>query len=185
MLNWDVLRGSVDEPFLLKRVLSFIRVFLPPRRYLEIGVKDGDSLLCILHPGLEEVVLCDTWTDMYGGSAKGSHEHISDLLSDYPCTVTFLDGESQETIPKHMQGNLCFFDLALVDGDHSYEGCKSDLENCADLLKIGGYIVVDDIMHPAHLHLDECVSEFVSTSAYQVVFRSNIGYGVVVLQRSA
>lgn len=36
------------------------------------------------------------------------------------------------------------FDIVYIDGDHSYKVCKEDLENYSKLIKIGGYLVLDD-----------------------------------------
>lgn len=35
-------------------------------------------------------------------------------------------------------------DLVFIDGDHSYEGCKSDIENWIPHLKGGGFLVIHD-----------------------------------------
>ncbi|MDA9555796.1 class I SAM-dependent methyltransferase, partial [Pelobium sp.] len=36
------------------------------------------------------------------------------------------------------------FDLIYIDGDHSYEVCKQDIENYGKLLNVSGYLVIDD-----------------------------------------
>lgn len=36
------------------------------------------------------------------------------------------------------------YDVAIIDGDHSYEGVKFDFENYAPFVKAGGYIIIDD-----------------------------------------
>ena len=36
------------------------------------------------------------------------------------------------------------YDLLVIDGDHSYAGVKTDFENYAHLVKLGGYIIFDD-----------------------------------------
>lgn len=38
----------------------------------------------------------------------------------------------------------CFFDWMYLDGDHSYQGVLSDLENFGQKIKPGGYIIGDD-----------------------------------------
>lgn len=36
------------------------------------------------------------------------------------------------------------FDIVYIDGDHSYKVCKEDLANYAKLIKLNGYLVMDD-----------------------------------------
>ncbi len=36
------------------------------------------------------------------------------------------------------------FDIVYIDGDHSYKVCKTDLKNYSKLVKVGGYLVMDD-----------------------------------------
>ena len=54
---------------LLHKTLSFLAKGFKPKRYLEIGVREGDSLKAILdfyRPTF--VTLCDTWGENYGGT---------------------------------------------------------------------------------------------------------------------
>ena len=39
------------------------------------------------------------------------------------------------------------YDLILIDGDHSYEGIKSDYELYAGKVRTGGIILIDDYQH--------------------------------------
>lgn len=42
------------------------------------------------------------------------------------------------------------FDFIFVDGDHGYEGVLADLKNAWPKLKIGGFMLMDDILHKNH-----------------------------------
>jgi hypothetical protein len=59
----------------------------------------------------------------------------------------FVMGSSFETVPwftaKHGDQVVC--DVFSIDGDHSYEGCITDLVNAFKLMNVGGIIVADDI----------------------------------------
>lgn len=69
---------------------------------------------------------------------KNFYEVGMDLSS-----FTILQGmsENPEIIK---QASEKFYDLIIIDGDHSYEGITRDYKNYMDRLNIGGYLVIDD-----------------------------------------
>jgi len=114
--------------------------------YLEIGVQEGQSLAAVIraNPGLQRVTLCDDWGSSHGGTGRGDNGHIEILLRHlgFVGKVTYLTGRSQELVPSLNDA----FDLVHVDGDHSTEGARSDLEN---ILRVSTHwIVVHDIFFP-------------------------------------
>jgi hypothetical protein len=133
---------------------------------LEIGVADGFTLSCVIksHLSIKELVLCDTWGDTYGGTNKGNHQHIKELLMNacYPLhQTTFLDGDSKVEIPKYFNKHPNkVFDLCFVDGDHSGNGLWCDLINITPYAKS---VAVHDIRHPAHLYLQNVFYAFYET----------------------
>jgi hypothetical protein len=60
--------------------------------------------------------------------------------------VEFYAEESQIVLPRLTQG--WSFDLAVLDGNHRYEGVFLDLVYCGRLLKEGGVIFADDFQLP-------------------------------------
>lgn len=138
-----------------------------PRTYLEIGTREGDSLKQVLEgsKNLEQVFVCDMWGSDYGGTGKLNHFHIEKLISDIKyagLTTTFLDGDSKIKIPElhHKYDN--YFDLILVDGDHSAEGGYIDLKNVLQLSKKDtGCILFHDIIHISHPYLQNVFDDFV------------------------
>jgi len=52
------------------------------------------------------------------------------------------------------------YDILYIDGCHEYEAVKQDIQNCADLLRSGGILVMDD----ASCHLQ--MPEFTNTGGY-------------------
>lgn len=96
--------------------------------YLGIGVQEGE---CVRHvveanPTID-LTLCDTWGSQHGGTNRQSHNHIEEMLArvGHRGSVVFLDGSSQDEIPK-LSG---MFDLSFVDGDHSERGAYQDFLN--------------------------------------------------------
>ena len=140
--------------------------FIDIKSYLEIGVREGDSLLRVIEqfPSLGRIVLCDTWGGEYGGSMRGNHEHIISLLEThkYPLDkVTFLDGDSKVKIPEYFaQNSSVIFDFAYIDGDHSGNGLWSDLLNIAHHANI---ILVGDLRHIQHSYLRDVFRAFHET----------------------
>lgn len=137
------------------------------RHYLEIGTREGDSLRVVLEEcghALLSVWVADMWGSDYGGSGRGNHRHIEQLMDDFNFDGrrVYLDGNSRDTIPPLMPEKAEWFDLVLVDGDHSFEGGMADLENVWPLVKPGGAVVFHDISHPAHPDLRRCFDEFVA-----------------------
>lgn len=166
-------------------VLRYLSQTFQPKSYLEIGVREGDSLRIVLdNAPIERLVLADYWTATYGGTGRGGHEHIAGMLADrgYAGDVWFLDGDSKVNIPLIQGKTKC--DLILVDGDHSEAGARADLENVLPLLADGGYLVFDDIAHPAHPWLCNVAWEFSERHGLKVAFMdASVPFGVVVWRR--
>lgn len=154
------------------------------RDYLEIGTRDGDSLRVVLEENagtLSSVWVADLWGSDYGGTGRGNHAHIDQLLDDFNFDGrrVFLDGNSRDTVPALMPERANSFDLVLVDGDHSLEGARADLDNVWPLVRPGGAVLFHDICHPAHEHLLRCFDQFVAKhSAPHLVIREGYGVGV-------
>ena len=123
---------------------DLLATLTPITSYLEIGVQEGNSLAAVVaaNPGLSQITLCDEWGRAHGGTGRGSHAHIDARLASlgYTGRVTYLDGLSQRLIPT-LKGQT--FDLVHIDGDHSANAARTDLENIWPLA--AHYIVVHDV----------------------------------------
>ena len=65
------------------------------------------------------------------------------------------------------------FDAAFIDGLHTYEQCKEDIEICKKMVKSGGIIVLHDLnMAPVTQAARESGTEF-----YQIVTGAGLGIG--------
>lgn len=114
-------------------------------RYTEIGVQEGNSLAYMLgeFPEIEQLVLCDTWGHVHGGTDRGNHDHITPILENYSGDTVFLDGDSQTLLPKYMQCNDMYFDIAFIDATHQAIQFWNDLSN---LLLRAGIIICHDMV---------------------------------------
>lgn len=145
----------------LHNLLAFLSDQLRVTRYLEVGVNEGGSLSVVVKHSeyLNHVFLFDNWLGTYGGTARGSHEHIDLLLNEFKFMGKryFYDGNSSDNLPI-MSANQA--DLALVDGDHSADGCWNDMKIVIEIVRPGGLMVVDDLWHPDHQELKNVVMRF-------------------------
>lgn len=124
------------------RLHRFLREYssqYQPKSYLEIGTREGDSLQQVIKSSknLNEIYMCDMWGSTYGGTGRSNHNHIDSLIADlnYTGKARFLDGDSKVKIPELHTKYDSYFDLILVDGDHSAEGGYIDLKNVLQLSK--------------------------------------------------
>jgi predicted O-methyltransferase YrrM len=121
----------------------------PVKRFLEIGAYFGTSTSIIAQVGPVTVV---DW--MRGNAEAGlwmplerDHQRRAEGLlrtlyrADVRDRVTILEGMSGEVVP-HLRHER--YGLALIDGDHSFSGCLTDLRNAWDLVVPGGFVLLDD-----------------------------------------
>jgi len=86
--------SEVFKMRLLHQTLNELSEIFMPDSYLEIGVREGDSLKALLkghHP--YNITICDTWGSAYGGTGRGSSKHIVKILEEleYEGGVNILD----------------------------------------------------------------------------------------------
>jgi hypothetical protein len=116
--------------------------------YAELGVFSGDfseNLHSILQPS--QLVLIDLFNGVNG---SGDHDGNNFKFEDLNVVFNRLVQTNKFYVMKgdSVQSLLTFpdqyFDMIYIDGDHSYKGCKRDLE--ASLLKVkkGGWIMGHD-----------------------------------------
>jgi hypothetical protein len=73
-------------------------------------------------------------------------------------------------------------DSALIDGDHSYEGCLRDVECWATKLRVNGTLLIDDAEDPALPELLQLIEELKQISGLEY---EGLIEGVAVFRRTA
>jgi len=81
----------------------------------------------------------DMWESDYAKDISTLHHHFF-IPEDYQLYI----GSSSNTDIINKAKNTAPYNICYIDGDHSYHGCLSDLQNYAPLVKQGGYLVIDD-----------------------------------------
>ncbi len=149
--------------------------------YLEIGTQEGGSALAAFESAhIGHATLIDTWGVQYGGSGRGSQQHIIELLGPERMERTvIITGDSHAVVPTLNHS----FDFIFVDGDHSEAGCPADMNNCLPLLRPLGVMLVDDIDHPAHSYIRRLVDDFAKTNNLSVRYHKQ-HYGLAELRIS-
>jgi hypothetical protein len=132
--------------------LEMIKKLVKPNGiYAEIGVFKGvlsDKLYNMLNPS--ELYLIDLFSGiMDSGDQDGNNFEkydldisYSDLINKYKSTnITILKGYSYELLSSFDDN---YFDMIYLDGDHTYEGVKKDLEVSYKKIKNNAFIMGHD-----------------------------------------
>lgn len=140
---------------------------------LEIGTDVGNSTTALLL-GVEE---------------KGGHVFSIDI--NPKCASLFPNNENWSFIHadsavefKHASRFLpCYFDVLYIDGNHSYEGCKADLDLYGSLVRPSGIVLVHDVIHPEFPGVRKAFDEFCATDRVREfgVRYGSWGLGVAVV----
>ncbi|MGD0280268.1 MAG: class I SAM-dependent methyltransferase, partial [Smithella sp.] len=87
----------------------------------------------------------DTWqNDAMPGGNQDNFEQFLNNMKGWEGKFTPLRGDSNKTVLDWKQQ----IDLLWIDGDHSYEGCASDIRNWFPFLKTNGWICLHDYANP-------------------------------------
>ena len=165
-----------------------------PQNYLEIGVRRGRSMAQVLSQSKQTSAIgIDLWIPEYS-SIPEKNIHTTNPGPEF--VISELEKIGLEKIPKLYKRNsrdflpeyfndknsVKYFDLILVDGDHSYDGARKDLEICIKHLADGGVLVFDDITHISHSELkllwNEIKQEY--SSFMSLEDESGTGTGILI-----
>lgn len=115
--------------------------------YLEIGVAYGNySKVMLENLKPEKLFLVDCWEEMPDSSDFYTQENLDDAYEWVKRKFTY----SKEVHIEKMFSNEFMettnekFDMVYIDADHTYEGCKRDLELALKVVKEDGFICGHD-----------------------------------------
>lgn len=119
----------------------------------EVGVFASQNFKRFLHGDPKIAVGVDLWKEIGIPSVNDSAftqdilnqqcEYFKSLMHRYPSMRLYrqFTYEAAENFPDE------YFDLIYIDADHSYEGCKKDLEAWYPKVKKGRFFTGDDYSH--------------------------------------
>ena len=169
-------KGGTDEQF----------QSLELENYCEIGVRHGETFQRRLPHISKLAVAIDCW-DLYikksqndmgraSDEAKEQYENLKSYVDSnyYGNEVKVIKGFSNdESVINQFDDET--FDLIFIDGDHSYEGCKADLENWWPKVKSGQILCGHDYCYPERnphgFGVKQAVDEFIKDREDIINFR--------------
>jgi len=145
------------------------------RKIIEIGRYKGGSTLTIAAAMNGEG---EFWSIDIGDKEARLHDHafcrpfdeqIADACTRLALQVNLLVGDSRT-----IEVDTGELDLVFIDGDHSYEGVKTDFERFGKRVRLGGAVLFDDAFDEEifRTHSDtvgRLVTEIVAESQFRLV----------------
>jgi len=141
-----------EEIAQLLEIISGLR----PRVILEIGTARGGTLFLWTRVAAEDALLISV--DLPGGPFGGGYSRLRGVLyKRFACCSQRIEliranshsPDTLEKVKKLLNGR--YVDFLFIDGDHTYNGVKTDYEMYSELVRPGGIIAFHDIVeHPQH-----------------------------------
>lgn len=165
---------------------------LAPQRILEIGTAKGGTLYLWCQAATEDalIVSIDLPWGQFGGGYDIPRGDLYRAFAHDQQTMHLLRGNSHEE-ETFQQIEKLFdhqpVDFMFIDGDHTYEGVKSDLLRYGPLVRPGGMIAFHDIVQAVHdptIEVDQLWDQIKTQFANdELVFDDNqgrrLGIGVI------
>ncbi len=142
--------------------LNWLAGALKPSTYLEVGVRRGRSLAQVLSESPSTNAYgFDLWIPDYGSIPEQGiivENPGADFVADellrlkLPKARALVHGDSKKTLNAFFDDprNPQQIDLLHIDGDHTDEGARADLEVAFERVAPGGAVLFDDLEHPSH-----------------------------------
>ena len=144
-LNIDWFKGSAYH---WNQVFIKFNLYNKSLNILEIGSYEGFSALFFLKKFKNSKISCvDPWID-YDENIKDNFKEIENRfdknLSIYKDRLTKFKMFSNQFFDKKFNNET--YDIIYVDGDHHFKTVYKDLINSFKLLKVDGFLIVDDFL---------------------------------------
>lgn len=148
--SWGIRIVPGQVPSEIKQLLNVLAQN-PPRRVLEIGTAGGGTFFLLTRAAAEDAFLlsADLPFGLFGGGYPPWRGRLIQSFARSRQQVRLLRADSHapgtlNQVKELLRGEL--LDLLFIDGDHRYDGVKSDFEMYSPLVRKGGLIGFHDIV---------------------------------------
>ncbi|MEI7682658.1 MAG: class I SAM-dependent methyltransferase, partial [Betaproteobacteria bacterium] len=139
---------GISSHLTVEERITLFRLASSRKAVLEIGSYIGASACCfgaaLSESGGGRIYCVDTWNnDAMSEGVRDTYGEFAANTAAYSEFIVPIRGRSVDVVDqvRQLAGHL---DLLFIDGDHSYEGVKSDWEAYRRLLRPGAIIVMHD-----------------------------------------
>lgn len=161
---FDSLGGKANGMFDLKNNVN---------TYLEIGIREGTTFKSRVPYVHTKCVAIDCW-DIFTNSnhnpdmqdqntRKNQYDNLVNLFKDNSKVQVIKQFSNHKETINSFENN--FFDIIFIDGDHSYEGVKEDLNNwwskCNTLFCGHDYMLTKTIWNGVECGVKKAIDEFI------------------------
>lgn len=127
---------------IIKSMIGYLTEDESPAQILEIGLDVGISARAFLE--FPDIKL----TSVDCGDVEGGIKNIKDWgLAD---RWTFVPKSSDQFFAENKNS----YDVIYIDGDHSYQQTKKDIDNAWKFVKLGGILIGHDFLHKNNFRQD-------------------------------
>ena len=172
--DWEDTRCHLPILYAIARSVSWpypthkLPLQFPPRM-MEIGVRHGVATLALLQ-ACKETNGRLTSLEISEEFATVALERVEAAgLSEY-WTLSLTNSNDYTSGP---------LDLLWIDGDHSYEQCKRDVENHAPKVRPGGYVLMHDAWNVLEPGVPVVIDEMRATGRYEMCVLE-FSYGLAI-----
>lgn len=135
--------------------------------YIEVGVFRGESAAAVLSTGCcRFAMLIDNFSNTHCGDATSSRALVEKKLYDYGGLFEIKQADSRSVLPTIDRQ----FDVGFVDGEHTVQGCKGDIEQMWPLMREDGIMFVDDMQHPGYMHIKGLTEQFADENGLKLTY---------------
>lgn len=134
----------------------------PMKAYLEIGAAAGGTTFLMNHflkP--ERIFLID--------DNRHPKHHIRPYILNGVARVEIVGNSHDIGVIEKLSEPGLLFDVILIDGDHTYDGCKKDAEAYSEFLTPGGFLIFHDSVYHEHWGVHQVVEEFKAMPGFVLV----------------